>query len=204
MTANELSRFLAAWSADILATLRQLPEEYDFSAEERCVLESGTMIRPPAKAYTITKAERRLHCKLPNSYRQFLLFSNGLWMPSFDQHPGETLPVAQIGPFAELYPQSYTIFSEMSMHVTDAQYDRYGSSQDPVHFRTRYGPSLIAITTNYGSGLYLLNPEVTFSGDEWEAWSFNFHGGADRFKSFDELLVSERTRTVAGYRELLG
>ncbi|MEX6690181.1 hypothetical protein QTN47_21910 [Danxiaibacter flavus] len=46
--------------------------------------------------------------------------------------------------------------------------------------------------SNWGdSAILLLNPEVKF-GDEWEAWMFaNWRPGADRYKSFEELMKEE-------------
>ena len=203
MTYQELDRLIAEWSADVLEVITQLPSDFELASEERVILTSGSMKRAPASQGEIASIEDKLNLSLPPTYKQFLRYSDGLWMASLDGKPGEVLPVADIGLFASLYPKEFGVFAKVKAEVADREYDRYGDSQDPVHYRTIYGPKLVAVSTMHGSGAYFLNPEVRFSFGEYEAWSFSFHGGADRYRSFDDLLRSERVRTVRGYRELL-
>ncbi len=47
----------------------------------------------------------------------------------------------------------------------------YGSNQRPEMFSPEHVSSSIAVSTQYGSGVYLLNPSVTSDdGNDMEAW----------------------------------
>jgi hypothetical protein len=58
------------------------------------------------------------------------------------------------------------------------------------NWRSEYVPHMLQISAWGDLRLLLLNPRVTFSDGEWEAWDFaTFYPGAVRYRSFWEMMV---------------
>ena len=71
---------------------------------------------------------------------------------------------------------------------SDADHRQYGDEQDSSGFDVSYLSTAIQISA-VGDGVLLLNPLVTTSDGEWEAWFFaNWLPGARRYRSFIELV----------------
>lgn len=67
-----------------------------------------------------------------------------------------------------------------------------GDGQDPVLFCVEYLQSMLEISEEGDSAIYLLNPNVVTPGGEWEAWFFaNWLPGANRYRSFWEMMQAE-------------
>lgn len=160
------------------------------------VAEPGWMGFAGATEKEITAVESRIGTRLPPSYRQFLGVSNG-W-----RHPGPFVyylwPTARIAWFQErnqIWIDAYVEPSEGSQRLSDEEYFVCGEEQDPATFRVEYLQTALEISDTGDSAVYLLNPQVVTPDGEWEAWFFaNWNAGANRYRSFYEMMQAERER----------
>lgn len=197
-------KFLAQWSHDFIAYSRdsgQLSNE---------ILESGWLGYPGATDEQIAQAEARLNVSLPLSYREFLKVTNG-WRQT-TPFIYKILPVEKIDWFINKHYVWIHSFVEtqrklqqdiyyddhqlngfpISLYIPNEEYFRYGESQDCKQIRYEYLTTALEISDKGESAIYLLNPKVTTSEDEWEAWFFcDDLPGADRYRSFQEMMVAE-------------
>jgi hypothetical protein len=175
-----LKNFSHALVADPYYSL-ELPDE---------VVESGWLGYPGADEDAISAAEQGLGLKFPPSYRSFLKTSNGFRRAGVRN----LFRVEQVDYVGELIPG---LAGLADYQVSDDDYFVYGPEQDSVNMRHEYLPRCVAVSSNDDGEMYLLNPAVTF-GDEWEAWLLSHRlPGANRYKSFWELMQEEcRTQAV--------
>lgn len=204
LKAFDWHEFLGQWSQDFLSStkyLDQLP---------RSVRESEWLGFPGTSEENIKRAETRLNITLPPSYRDFLKVSNG-WR--------QTTPfiyriwsIEEIEWFRERHQSWIKTFTEARLKsqnkyqrnnhnlngfpkilkIPDSEYYTYGEEQDCSKIRLEYLNSVIEISEKGESAIYLLNPEVIFENGEWEAWFFgDWLPGADRYRSFQELMEAE-------------
>ena len=88
-----------------------------------------------------------------------------------------------------------------AFEADDAAYFVYGPQQDPVQMRPRYLRDALAVSEGIEAAVYLLNPKVRTTDGEWEAWFFgNELPGANRYPSFQALMMAERPRTLRELR----
>lgn len=176
---------LEKWNAKILSSRAKedLPKS---------LIKRGWLGRKPATKEQIDALEKRLERKLPPSYRSFLEFSNGwdgrltftideLWSTEDVDWLRETFAV-----WAGVYGTPYE-----ELPISDEEYFVYGEQQDPFSMRHEYLKEALCISEFGNNALYILNPVVTF-GDEWEAWFLaEWLPGANRYRSFYELMEAE-------------
>jgi len=142
----------------------------------------------------ISALESQLGKRLPPSYRSFLSVSDG-W-----RHPGPYIydlwPVEQVAWFAERNQEWINAYVEPHAqlpYLSDEEYLVYGEKQDSVMFRAKYLQAALQISDEGDSAVYLLNPQVVTQEGEWEAWFFaNWLPGAERYRSFHEMMYAER------------
>ena len=187
----------------MLALIDQLDDKETLSDEGLTAKANRSLCFPPASGKEISEAELRLGFTLPPTYRGFLSYTNGFLLMDMDPGTGRLLRVDEVSLYKELYQKKFAVFAGIEAVTSDEKYFVYGEKQDPVNYRTSYANSLVAISTHFSTGVYLLNPEVVFDDGECEAWAFNFHGGATRAKSFSDLMTLERERSVAGLEQLI-
>jgi hypothetical protein len=148
------------------------------------VVESGWLGYPGAEESAIAAAEERLGLTLPPSYRSFLRTSDGFRRAGVR----DICPVHQIDRVKTMWPDRDW---SQEPDIADAKYFVYGPDQDPVNVRFSYLPECIAVSEYIEGDMYVLNPAVRF-GDEWEAWLLSSPlPGANRYRSFWELMVDE-------------
>jgi len=150
----------------------------------------------PATPAQILQAEQKLNCKLPPSYIDFLLASNGfkqlscfLW---------DFLPVGKIGWLSDIEPEFVEIVEKYfgDIEVSDEQYNDYSEDQISWAYKKEYLLNTLVVSAWGDAAIVLLNPLVKF-GDEWEAWVYaNWYPGARRFKSFEDLMLHEHQNYV--------
>ena len=59
--------------------------------------------------------------------------------------------------------------------------------------RSEYLATALDISEETGNGMYLLNPRIVTPDGEWEAWFWAaWLPGANRHRSFQEMMVAER------------
>ncbi|MGZ3406790.1 MAG: SMI1/KNR4 family protein [Polyangia bacterium] len=150
---------------------------------------------PGLDAKALAALEKRLGTTLPKSYRDFLAASDGwritgalglrLW------------PAAKIGWLRDTgaaWVKSWGSASGDARPVPDAEYFVYGDEQDAGSMRHEYVDSALQIGDSEDNGIYLLNPKIVTPDGEWEAWHLApFYPGAARFRSFEEMIVQERS-----------
>jgi hypothetical protein len=158
---------------------------------------------PAASEEQIRAAEARLGTYLPPSYRQFLKVSNG-WRVT-GTFAGRVYSCEEIRWFRvehQDWIDAYVTPPAPAPHrmwsLSDAEYFVYGDDQDPARIRPEYLQTALEISAVGDSALYLLNPTVVSDDGEWEAWHFaNWLPGANRFRSFWEMMIAEHASFVA-------
>lgn len=187
---QEWSSFLSCWQKEILKKINGQGEY--FSEEERLVHENKGANYPPASSSIIQRLEERLGISLPNSYKHFLLSSNGWIQIRMDSGDGVVFPAENVGWLKDKHPEIISDWYagvERKRWVDDEKYYNYSYTQDPIYMRDEYLDSALMISSVVDSGLYLLNPMVISKDGEWEAWFFGWElPGALRFKSFAHLM----------------
>ncbi|UIE37551.1 SMI1/KNR4 family protein [Leptodesmis sichuanensis] len=205
MSAFDWKSFLQQWSQAILESmteeqLAQLPPD---------VIATGWLGYPGATEQQLAQVEAQLRMPLPPSYREFLKVSNG-WrqMTPFIHKLWSTEGIAYfasrhlqwIEAFIETHKSAYLNFAQAQelgdfwepLSVSDDEYFTYGEEQDCSQIRVEYLKTAIAISDVGESAIYLLNPQVVTEQGEWEAWFFaDWLPGADRYRSFQEMMVAE-------------
>ena len=140
----------------------------------------------------IKASEARLGVTFPPSYRQFLHVSNG-W-----QAAGRRLrPLDEVQWFAAEEPETVDAWTRAGLDdtVSDEEYLVYGDrANQPL--RAEYLQTALAIG-DHDEGTYLLNPQTRTPEGEWEAWFFaHWVPGADRYRSFWDLMVAEHKHSL--------
>ncbi len=102
----EWAEFLRGYSADYL----RLADETDLAGLDEAQRDNRWLGRAPASPSAVVAAEDRLAVRLPPSYRNFLLASNG-WS-RIDPQVRELLPVEQIGWFTDIESQLWDGWSD--------------------------------------------------------------------------------------------
>ncbi|MGW3346606.1 SMI1/KNR4 family protein [Nonomuraea rubra] len=149
-------------------------------------LPPGHGLHPPADELEISQLEERLGVILPASYRQFLLFSNGWGIEEYS-----LWPVPEVGWLRDVWPSTIEAWTspmdEERPSVPDDRYFVYGREQNSHDIRNEYLPDTLLV--GQWDGDLLLNPRVTTSDGEWEAWLLAaWMPGADRHRSFWDLM----------------
>ena len=197
--------FLDAWSAEVLEKLQGPEPKYDLEPE---ALARGTLTFPGASEEAVAALEARLGTALPASYRAFLAASDGFLQVAMDGEDGKIWGCAEVGWFRDQEPEWLAAWEDTGVGVPeapDALYYVYGPEQDPVHLRRGYLRGCLAISQGIDSSIYLLNPHVRSIDGEWEAWYFaNWLPGANRYRSFAEMMQVERVRVLENLRASLG
>ncbi|WP_229755069.1 SMI1/KNR4 family protein [Hymenobacter cavernae] len=161
--------------------------------------QSGWLGEPGATEQEILNLEQRLGVKLPSSYREFLLTANGFgpidyftyWLRSCTK---VDWLVNTDKDLVELWESDV----ETIPSVPDEEYFRYDDSQIDGQVRGEYFRGCLMISDWGDAGFLALNPAVQHDG-EWEAWHFaNWMPGANRYRSFAELMQE----ALSSYREL--
>lgn len=196
--------FLDAWSASALALLAGPEPKQDREPE---ALARGTLTYPGATPAAIAAMEARLGATLPPSYRAFLEASDGFLVIGMDGEDGQLWSTEETRWFRDQDPQWVAAWLHTGAGVPeppDEVYDVYGPAQDPVHLRREYLPACLAVSRGIESSVYLLNPRVVSPAGEWEAWFFaNWLPGANRYRSFEAMMVAERERVLENLRASL-
>ena len=133
---------------------------------------------PAATEAQIAAVEAGLAIKLPPSYREFLLVSNG-WR--------------KISPFIdELYRvEDIDWLLSHSPDSVRAWTEGYGEDFEAESEEADL-PRTLAVSGWGDSAIILLNPNVQTAEGEWEAWFFaNWKPGAEKFESFWELMQDQ-------------
>ena len=132
--------------------------------------------------------EQKLQAKLPLSYKNFLLASNGFTILS---EYCKLYGTDEIKWFVEENQEWAEIWDDKDErdNISDELYFQYGEHQDCIHVRGKYMKTALQISFTEDGYVYLLNPKIIDSRNEWEAWDFGTKlPGAYRYRSFWEMI----------------
>ena len=140
----------------------------------------------------IAASEARLGITIPPSYRQFLQVSNGWQAGSWHLRPVSEVQWFSIEDQAII---DAWVKAGLDDTVSDEEYLVYGDDVNQP-LRAEYLQTALAIG-EYDEGTYLLNPQTRTPEGEWEAWFFaHWVPGADRYRSFWDLMVAEHKHSL--------
>ena len=179
--------FLERWSQAILAS-----DDARFFKLPQSVIESDWLGYPGATETQIANVEQTIGKMLPPSYRQFLQITNG-W-----RHTGNFIykiwSVEKINWLKVLNQDIIDIWVDDSVENSSDEmpYVNHGDYRISEVRNFADLRSVLQISDWGDAALYLLNPSIITSDDEWEAWFFaSWIPGAYRFPSFWEMLQYE-------------
>lgn len=152
-------------------------------------VKNRSLLFAPATKDSIEIKEKLLGVKLPPSYINFLLLSNGF--RNISPFLDNLFSIEKIDWTRNLEEQwSIDMFNSDPVEVSDEQYSYYGEDQDPILSRTRYISESLKISEWYDGMCLFLNPVIKF-GDEWEVLEYaTWYPGIRRYMSFQDYLES--------------
>ncbi|MFC7358821.1 SMI1/KNR4 family protein [Nocardioides astragali] len=190
LPADDLAGLLRQWSDAQLAALDALDRPVE------AVARTGSLLLPPATEAQVADAEKRLGVRLPGSYRDFLLLSNGAYgdtigaVMAVDPRAGGSdaglgfLPVTEISWFIEVEPETVEIWLASQDEIEETR-----GVPDPAPTFERdevrdYRPlrDALLIARGFDANCSLLVP-VGGPGEEWEVWD-HYKEGTTRWSSF--------------------
>lgn len=194
-TIDDWKSFLEKWNEAIFDNLDQKDIEYYESGygysnvwNRKSCLEIG------ATEEEVSELEKRLKTKLPLSYRNFLLTSNGFTILREDCELYDTKEIKWFIEEKRDWAESWDDDDD----VTDEEYFQYGEHQDCCSMRGGYMKTALQISSTEDGFVYLLNPKIIDSRNEWEAWDFGSkYPGAFRYRSFWEMMQKVYKRSLS-------
>ncbi len=180
---------------------QELIEEYEKNIDNECRIEYADWIEPYSKELeaifkenkivnksasneALLEAQKRLDTKLPNSYIDFLQYSNGLLMP--DKFVN-LLPIEHVDWFYNLNQEWVDIWLECADEDEGEEFKDVITG-DPVEFKVYDLKYALQISDTLEGDVLLLNPNKKRDG-EWEGWWFsNAHPGVVRYENFYDML----------------
>lgn len=155
-----------------------------YSKELKLIFKENKIVNKPASKESILESEKKLNTQLPNSYIDFLKYSNGLLMP--DKFVN-LLPIEHIDWFYNLNQEWVDIWLESADEDEGEEYKDV-ITEDPVQFKVYDLKYALQISDTLEGDVLLLNPNKKRDG-EWEGWWFsNGHPGVVRYESFYDML----------------
>lgn len=156
---------------------------------------------PPATLEDIQLKEEELGIELPESYKEFLLTSNGF--KQITHFVAHLFPVQKIGWLRDLDPDlidAYFTMVEFDAEITDEQLSLYDEEHSGI-WRYSDFKNCIMISDWGDSAILLLNPN-SFKDGECEVWGFaNWYPGAVRYPNFRSYLKSALQSTKLMLKE---
>ncbi|MFZ6643540.1 SMI1/KNR4 family protein [Undibacterium sp. TC4M20W] len=148
---------------------------------------------------SIDALEKRLQSKLPQSYKDFLIVSNGqfrtLQSPPWNSTGADFHSIDKVDLFANSSNRTYKIWvtANEDDKIPDEEYFVYGKEQSAPHMRPRYLNEAIEVShfPAMVEEFILLNPNVKTRDGELETWWLSpRHPGALRYKTFADFMIS--------------
>ena len=152
-------------------------------------LQSKWLGYSPASTDEIASLESRLGVKLPSSFKEFLLNSNGF--RNVSMFLDNLFPTSKID-WAKNTEDSwwFDLLESQEYKVSDKDYFQYSQPQDEIKFRGEYFRHSLKISEWHKGMCIFLNPIITFE-NEWEVLEYaTWFPGTLRFKSFKDFLIN--------------
>jgi cell wall assembly regulator SMI1 len=143
---------------------------------------------PPAREQEINAKEEQLGTKLPPSYKQFLLSSNGF--RNVSPFLNNLFSLEQVDWARNIEEQWWLdMYANSKSEISDKDYFDYSDEQDTVLCRDEYLPESLKVSEWYDGMCIFLNPIVRH-GKEWEVLEYaTWYPGTKRYRSFEEFLI---------------
>jgi hypothetical protein len=191
-SAQQLAADLHALDRDVMAVL-EVKSTAKLAPAEEAALKRGSTLNPPATLDDVHALERRIGRRLPPSYREFLLASNGMVFEGA-LNVVEMLGTKGVVPLtAENYPAI-----DAWLRMADVAVPGDTTSGGPLP-----GPALErawVISSIEDGDVYLILPALPRPDGEWPVWFFGpKNPGAFAYPSFGAMLERERAK---GLQEL--
>ena len=155
-----------------------------YSKELEAISKENKIVNKGASSEALLEAQKRLNTKLPNSYIDFLKYSNGLLMP--DRFVN-LLPIEYVDWFYNLNQEWVDIWLEGGDEDEGEEYKDVITG-NPVEFKLYDLKDALQISDTLEGDVLLLNPNKKRDG-EWEGWWFsNAHPGVVRYENFYDML----------------
>ena len=155
-----------------------------YSKELEAISKENKIVNKGASSEALLEAQKRLNTKLPNSYIDFLKYSNGLLMPDMFVN---LLPIEYVDWFYNLNQEWVDIWLEGGDEDEGEEY-RDVITGNPVEFKVYDLKDALQISDTLEGDVLLLNPNKKRDG-EWEGWWFsNAHPGVVRYENFYDML----------------
>lgn len=142
---------------------------------------------PGASKRELSTCERRLGCRLPPSYREFLAASNGLLLLTWSSNT-RLLSTSEVCWFVDVAPRICEVWSQEV--PGRPQHKIYGSRQNWMRYDSTHVSSLLLISDmNAGADYFLLDPLEEATDGEWETWQLMPKApGIQRFRTFEDMM----------------
>ena len=194
VAASSIGAQLRDYDRDVLAAVQRLAGSQRTPAE-RDALARGTTLSAPATREDIKALEKRFGHRLPPSYREFLLTSNGMLFHG-------ALNTVTMLPAAAVEPLSATNYPSLENWVgmSDVAIPLDAAAGGPLP-----GPALAhawVISTVQDGDVYLILPELARPDGEWPVWFLGANSpGAIAYGSFGAMLARERAAALEELRQ---
>jgi len=194
IAAATIGTQLHDYDRDVLAAVQTLAGSQR-TPDERNALTRGTMLNEPATREDIKALEKRIGHRLPPSYRQFLLTSNGMLF-----HGGlNTVTMLPAGAVEPLSAKNYPSL-EQWVGMSDVAIPLDAAAGGPLP-----GPALAhawVISSVQDGDVYLILPELARPDGEWPVWFLGAKSpGAIAYGSFGAMLARERAAALEELRQ---
>ena len=183
-TVDDWKNLLEKWNQAIFDNLEEEDLEY-YERDYPDIFNSKSCLQPGATEEEIAQLETKLAVNLPLSYRNFLLASNGFTiLHEYLQLYGTD----EIKWFIEENRNTAESWARVDENeVKDEEYFLYGKHQGATRYK--YMKTALQISNTEDGDVYLLNPKIIDSRNEWEAWDFACTSYAVyRYRSFWEMI----------------
>ena len=183
-TVEDWDNFLQKWDKAIFDNFDESRREsYEGWFPE--IVKRKSCLNRGATEEEINLLEERLQTKLPLSYKNFLLASNGFTILN---EYSKLYGTDEIKWFVE-ENQDWAEIWDDGYDVSDEAYFQYGEHQNCGLIRGKYMKTALQISFTEDDYVYLLNPKIIDSRNEWEAWDFGTKiAGAYRYRSFWDMM----------------
>lgn len=189
-------RFLSCWNQDILAILDET-DSTSLSLTEKEILSQKGQTFDGATEKSINEKAQELGVNLPDSYKHFLLASNGLLQIQLDDIDGKVKPIEEIGYLSEVYPELFSSIYRPELVKALSPTVDYSEDQDSVIFDARYLKRSIVLSDYEGGGIYLLISDIITPEEELAIWYYSDkHPGVFQFTSFAHLMQYSYIKTI--------
>lgn len=144
----------------------------------------------PCTIEQIEILENKLGAKLPISYKDFLLISNGF--KNIAPMMGNINPIEKVNWLKETDQEWLEIINQFNYDVSDDKYFDYTENQQSPNFRNEYLKDCLKISDWEDGVIILLNPIIKYES-EWEVIEYGtWFPGAKRYRSFLEYMIAKK------------